>query len=370
MQKTLDHLFHEKFLTVLVLLALGFVFSGRLLPERAIHVVEWRTVGTLFGLLLLSCGLEQSGYLHRFGHQLLKRLPTERRVAAFFVVSAAAMATVITNDISLFIVIPLALEVGRSLKGYPTGRLIIFVALAVNVGSSLTAVGNPQNIFLWQTSHVSFVQFAETMLPFAGSLFLVLLFGVFFAFRPLPLVLNNVQIANTLDSRLFTASILLYPVFLTAVDNGFIRTALLVVLLVFLFVGRKAFRRLDWALLAVFVFMFIDFKSIAALPLVQSLALQALHWKYGAFKSGLLFSQVLSNVPATILLQSFHPLWRELAWGVAVGGFGLAIGSLANLIALRLARIKRLWVEFHVWSLAMFAVSFLIGLVLLHIVQP
>src|SRR5690554_6797570 len=62
-------------------------------------------------------------------------------------------------------------------------------------------------------------------------------------------------------------------------------------------------------------------------------------------------SQFISNVPATILLASFTDDWQALAWGVSVGGFGLAIGSLANLIALRLARVEGLWREFHLWSL-------------------
>ncbi|MFC3853866.1 hypothetical protein ACFOSD_13885 [Salinispirillum marinum] len=69
----------------------------------------------------------------------------------------------------------------------------------------------------------------------------------------------------------------------------------------------------------------------------------------------------MSNVPANILLAEFTSDWRTLAWGVSVGGLGFMLGSLANLIALRLARQPGLWKEFHAWSLPLFAVSLLLG---------
>ena len=73
----------------------------------------------------------------------------------------------------------------------------------------------------------------------------------------------------------------------------------------------------------------------------------------------------MSNVPAAIFLAPFTDDWRGLAWGVSVGGFGLAIGSLANLIALRLARQPGLWLEFHLWSVPMLILALTIGTLML-----
>src|SRR6185437_8325403 len=128
------------------------------------------TIGALFGLMLLSYALEESGYLQWLGIHFLKRTRTIRSVAVFFVLGAVFLSAIITNDIALFIVIPLVLEVSRRIRDFPTGRLVIFMALAVNIGSSLTPMGNPQNLVLWQTSQVSFFKFVGVMVPFSGIL--------------------------------------------------------------------------------------------------------------------------------------------------------------------------------------------------------
>ncbi len=355
----------EKLLVILAVIGFWLCIAGHLSLSHVFRLVEWQTVGALFGLLILSYGLEQSGYLEHFGRHLIRRLRTERQMALFFVIASSFLAAFMTNDISLFIVVPLALAVGQRLKAFPLGRLVIFIAMAVNVGSSLTPVGNPQNLFLWQSAHVSFFHFTRVMLPLVVLLFFVLLIGVWAAFSSRSLMPHELQDVAPLDRRLLATSLVLYPLFLIALDYGYLWLALTIVVSLFLLRVRRVFRRMDWALLLIFILMFIDFKVLAALPLVHSLALQSLASRYGGYKSGVLFSQVLSNVPAAILLQSFHPSWQHLAWGVDVGGFGLAIGSLANLIALRLARIKNLWVEFHYWSLAMLGISFVVGLLLL-----
>ena len=361
----LKRLFNEKFLIALTVLAGLFFAFAHLTITKAVQLVEWHTVGALFGLLILSYGLEQSGYFQWLSQRLVNKSHSERQIAIFFVLVSACLSAVITNDIALFIVIPLALEVARRLQNFPIGRLVIFIAFSVNVGSSLTAVGNPQNLFLWQTSHVTFLHFARAMFPLVAVLFLLLLLGTFAVFSRRQVILHDVGKTTDLDRRRLTISLILYPVFLVAIDSGYLGYALIVIVVLYAVIGRKVFRRLDWALLMIFILMFIDFKSLADVPLVRSLAMQTLAWKFGAYKSGLLFSQVISNVPATILLQSFHPKWQRLAWGVDVGGFGFAIGSLANLIALRLARLKNLWIEFHIWSLIMLTISYFVGMVLL-----
>ncbi|MCH8167003.1 MAG: cell division protein ZapA [Proteobacteria bacterium] len=104
----------------------------------------------------------------------------------------------------------------------------------------------------------------------------------------------------------------------------------------------------------------------AMLDPVVSLVGHLAGWPGGMMTTGALLSQVISNVPAAILLEGFTDDWRTLAWGVSVGGFGLAIGSMANIIALRLAREKGLWRDFHCWSLPMLFVSWSAALLLLN----
>jgi Na+/H+ antiporter NhaD/arsenite permease-like protein len=120
----------------------------------------------------------------------------------------------------------------------------------------------------------------------------------------------------------------------------------------------------DWLLLLVFALMFVNLGLLAQLPAVAALVPGALALPGGMVTLAALVSQAMSNVPAAIFLAGFAGDWRALAWGVSIGGFGLAIGSLANLIALRLAPVPGIWRDFHRWSLAMFVLSLGFGLLL------
>lgn len=128
---------------------------------------------------------------------------------------------------------------------------------------------------------------------------------------------------------------------------------------------RSVVSGIDWLLLLVFMLMFIDLGLLAQLPLLQQLAAQLVAMPNGSYTGSALLSQLISNVPAAIFLQHFTDDWRALSWGVTVGGFGLAIGSLANIIALRLSKQPGLWREFHYWSLPVFLLSLSLGLLIL-----
>jgi Na+/H+ antiporter NhaD/arsenite permease-like protein len=127
--------------------------------------------------------------------------------------------------------------------------------------------------------------------------------------------------------------------------------------------------KIDWLLLLIFVFMFIVLRSVAALPLVhQTVSGLGLATPLRAYAAGAVLSQAISNVPAAIMLAEFTKDWRALAFGVSVGGFGFAIGSLANLIAVRLSNERGMWLPFHLYAVPFWLVSGVAGgWLLLHI---
>lgn len=319
-------------------------------PDWALHrLVDWKTVGALAGLMVLSRGLEESGYLGHAGHWLLQRVRGERLLAIVLVVFSAGLAAVITNDVALFIVVPLTLSLGR-VADLPLGRLVIFEALAVNAGSAISPVGNPQNLFLWQSSAAGFLEFTLAMAPLALALILLLVVMVPLAFPGKAIAVEPAAPDWPRVQGLFGVCFALYLPFLVLADLGYVAPAAAALILFFLVFRRRLLLGVDWLLLLVFALMFIDMNLLAALPVVQVVADGLLQLPGQTMTAAVLASQVMSNVPAAILLASFTDDWRDLAWGVSVGGFGLAIGSLANLIALRLSRQPGLWREFHVWS--------------------
>lgn len=354
-------------LAAVLLLALPVLLWLRPLPPLALaDLVHWQTIAALTGLMLLSRALEVSGFLAVAGTRLLRRAGQERRLALALVLFSAGLAAVVTNDVALFIVVPLTLTL-RTATELPVARLIIFEALAVNAGSTLSPIGNPQNLYLWQAADAGFVEFTLAMLPLGGGMLLLLLALLPIAFRARPIVVTRGPVTPRLDRVLLLPTLLLYPLFLLAAEAGWVLPATLLVAGILLVLRRGVLLSIDWGLLLVFVLMFVNLGLLAQWPPMRALATTLMELPGGIVTGAMLTSQVISNVPAAIFLAEFTPDWRLLAWGVNVGGFGLAIGSLANLIALRLARRPGLWIEFHVWSLPILAASWLLALMLLAI---
>ncbi|MFQ3788676.1 SLC13 family permease [Halomonas sp. A29] len=339
------------------------------LPEQvgSLHrLVHWDTLAALAGLMVLSRGLEDSGVLTRAGRRLVALVGSERQLALSLVLLAAVLSAVVTNDVALFIVVPLTLGL-RLVATLPIGRLVVFEALAVNAGSAISPIGNPQNLFLWQNAEVGFLTFFGAMAPLALGLMVMVLAAIPLAFPAHTIRVVPTGSLPTLKPGLAGVSLFLYLPLLTLIDSGLALPGAVAIVGLYLLFEPRVVRYVDWLLLLVFVLMFIVLGLAAMLDPMVSLVEHLVTWPGGILTAGAVLSQGISNVPAAILLEGFSDDWRRLAWGVSVGGFGLAIGSMANIIALRLCREKGLWRDFHRWSLPMLLASWLMVMVLLQV---
>jgi di/tricarboxylate transporter len=354
--------------TFLLILLAGLALLSVIAPNPLAGypaLVDWPTIAALTGLLALTKGLELSGAMQWLGHRLIGAMATERAAALCLVVASALLSTVLTNDVALFIVVPLTLGVCR-ITDMPATRLIVFEALAVNAGSALTPIGNPQNLFIWQLSKVSFGHFVLHMLPLVLLTMLALLAITVCAFGKRPVQISEEQAHAPLDRRLLAVSLALYLPFLIATDMHYEGWAVLAVLLTFVFLRARVLAQLDWGLLLVFVLMFIDLRLVAGLGAVRHAMLglgldQAKH----LYLAGIAASQLVSNVPAAIALAEYSRDWRVIAYAVSVGGFGFMVGSLATLIALRMSGDRRAWLSFHVYAVPFLGIAAALGYVLL-----
>jgi di/tricarboxylate transporter len=348
-----------------LLLALAAFSVAR--PAGMAHyrdLVDWHTIATLTGLLALTKGVELSGYLPRLAQRLVAAMPSERSLAVFLVLATALLATVLTNDVALFVMVPLTLTLRNS--GVPLTRLIVFEALAANAGSVLTPIGNPQNLFLWQLAKVPFEHFVLAMLPLAAVLLAPLLLLTLLAFSGKRLQLAGKQARARTDRLMLTLSLGLYIPFLVITDLRHPYLAL-VALAPLVLAKREVLARLDWALILVFILMFIDLRLLSQLDAVHAwISAVDLRQLPHLYLAGIAASQVVSNVPAAILLAEYSRDWRVIAYAVNVGGFGLMIGSLANIIALRMAPDRRAWISFHAYSLPFLLVASALAWLLLY----
>lgn len=353
-----DHLLHLLILGTLSLLARSPQQFLRLAPS----LIDWPTLFTLLGLMVLTKMTERSGALQLLALHLAEQFSRLRGLAMFLVCASAVLSMALTNDVALFIVVPLTLILARMVE-LPLLRLVIFEALAVNAGSLLSPIGNPQNILLWQGANVGFGAFLLALLPLFLLCAVALLGLTVAAFPSTPLEPHGHPPPTQPDRRLFATAALLYPAFLVLADQHRAIWALALVLLVAAWMMPRLLLRIDWPLLAVFLLMFVDLGMLALHPLPAWLDL---HDRIVLYATSVLLSQCISNVPAAIALHHYSADWLTIAWGVNVGGFGLMIGSLANLIALRLSGQRGGLLAFHAWSVPFFGVIAVLGWSLLR----
>ncbi|MEO7073632.1 MAG: SLC13 family permease [Rhodanobacter sp.] len=299
---------------------------------------QWPTLAGLLGLLIAIQGVRDSGLVQHAAWAVVARAHSVRTLGLLLVSASALLSMVLTNDASLLLIIPLTAALG-ALSNLPVLRMVILEALAVNAGATLSPIGNPQNLLLWQHSSLSMAQFAWAMAP-AFSVMLALVLALTWMWLPAQRVAitPTTTAAPAIAQGLGRWSLLALALMVLAMQLGLATWGAALLLAVGAWRARDCLRRVDWGLWLTFAAIFIALGHLAALPLAgQVIDALALNRPGVLYTVGILAAQAVSNVPATVLLIDHVPNVLALATAVNVGGFGLVTGSLANLIALRLA---------------------------------
>ncbi|OQX52036.1 MAG: hypothetical protein B5M53_09600 [Candidatus Cloacimonas sp. 4484_209] len=348
----------EAFLSIslflLVILAISYPYKITNYPS----FVDWRTIIALTGLLVITTGLKESKYFYAFSRKVLKRLKSERSLSIFLILLSVLLSTFLTNDVTLFAVIPLTVSIQNLVKN-DISKLVIFEVIGVNVGSALTPIGNPQNLFLWHKWGVSFMAFIIKMFPLVAILLTTLLICVWIVFPNKKIKFSEeVNGDKTQKKVLFIFSIVMLIVYIISLE---VNRAYLILLPVFIFYFlfyRRVLLKTDWLLLLLFIVIFIDFHVISTIPVIsEGVNTLNLHSGDKVFLFSTISSQLISNVPASVFVSKFSHNWSAITYGVNVGGNGLAISSLANIIALRMIGSKKIWLTFHKYSIVYFLIT-------------
>ena len=290
----------------------------------------------LFCLMLAVAGLRSAGIFEKATQMLLRMAGTVRRLGLVFMLLCFFSAMLVTNDVALLTFVPLTISCFREIHDERSRILtIVFEAASANLGSMLTPVGNPQNLFLYETFHLTAADFVRTMLP-SGVVGLVCLLLLTLL---LPKTSCRTETASFPAIRRLPAlthtgvfAICLLTVLRVLPDWG----CLLLTLVVVLLTDRRLLCKVDYALLATFVCFFVFVGNISRIEAVRSFFSSVLTGR--ELLIGTLLSQGISNVPAAVMLSGFTENGTALMLGVDIGGFGTLIASLASLIAFQLYR--------------------------------
>ncbi len=297
--------------------------------------IDFRTLVLLYGLMAAVAGLQRQLFFTRIGNRLMAKVTKTRSLFLILVLVSFVSAMVLTNDVALITFVPFAillLPMAGHRDKLPV--IIILQTIAANLGSVLTPLGNPQNLYLYNLSGMGVGEFACFMLPlWLVSLVLVIV--------PV-LVIKNEAIKEPechelprSDKKRERMYIALFILCLLCVFKILDYRILFVIVTVLVAVfDRYTLLNVDYILLLTFTGFFVFIYDMKQIPQFVSFISNMVSGR--EFWVGILSSQVISNVPAAILLSGFTQNLKTLLLAVDVGGLGTIIASMASLISYKL----------------------------------
>ena len=339
MKEKLIHFFKQE--TVLcAALALAVTSMFLVHPDAEyLSYIDFRIIAILFCLMGAMAGLQKTGVFQWIAQALLAKVRKTRQLVWILVLLCFFSSMAVTNDVALITFVPFTFTVldliGPEARKRLTVPVVVLQTVAANLGSMLTPIGNPQNLYLYGRAGQSLGAFLLLMLPYTCVSFLLIMVWstvqsraynvpVEVSFREeLRLDRRKIQLAGYLV--LFALDLLTVA---QVIPYGL---ALLLTVVGLLVLDRSIFARVDYSLLLTFVGFFVFIGNMGRLPVFYKFLQKIVSGH--ELLAGAAASQVISNVPAALLLSGFTEDFPPLIIGVNLGGLGTLIASMASLIS-------------------------------------
>lgn len=322
---------------VLAAAAAAAVLSMIAVPPSGQYLgyLNYRVLTLLFCLMAVVGGMQKIGVFAYLGQKMIKGAHNTRFLCMSLVLLCFFSSMLITNDVTLLTFVPFTMLV-LTLTGQTKNEIYVIVlqTVAANLGSMLTPVGNPQNLYLYTAYHFTPSSFFGLTLPVAGAS-LVLLALLSFGVRAEHIRVEFAGDVKIGSRRQMIVYLVLFALCLFCVFQILPYPALLILIIAAIFFTDKSlFRRVDYGLLATFVCFFIFVGNIERMDAVRTVLAG---WIAGReMLAAVLLSQFISNVPAAVLLSGLTDKAGTLLLGVNIGGLGTLVASLASLISYKL----------------------------------
>lgn len=322
--------------TVLVIAASAAIISMFFVPPSVSYIsyIDFRTLSLLFCLMAAVAGLKSAGLFNTLAINIIPRFRNIRSLNMVLVLLCFFSSMFITNDVALITFVPFTIIIFTA-SGLMK-RLIYTIVLetaAANLGSMFTPVGNPQNLYLYSCYHINPNEFFYITLPLTVLGLLLLLFASMLG-KNKPVHMEK-EPAKTMGSprRLLLHLALFFLSLFSVFYLIDYRLLVIIVCLVLFIADRKLLLSIDYGLLITFVcfFLFVgNAERIDAIHIILSGLMKGRELLFGV-----LLSQIISNVPAAVLLSGFTDNYRALILGTNIGGLGTLVASLASLISFK-----------------------------------
>ena len=334
-------------------------------PGEAVGSIDFGTIVLLFSMMLIVANLHLAGFFDWLTEWIVERLEPHHLLPTV-IFTSGLLSAVLVNDIICLVMTPFVLRITRRVGLEPVPYLLA-VATASNIGSVATITGNPQNMLIGSVSHIAYLDFLARLGPVA-------VIGLFVDWALIHWMflrkgLDRIEMREAVAaSGLARASLRSKPiVVLVMVLAGFLSgappavTAALgaaVLLITRTVEPRKVYDEIDWGLLVFFLGLFVIVGGAERAGLVAGLLRPVAAWNLQRLPIFVgvtaIFSNIVSNVPAVMLLKSFvpgfaspHTGWLALAMASTLAGNLTITGSVANIIVVEGARAEGVHVSFR-----------------------
>ncbi|MDD5758252.1 MAG: SLC13 family permease [Desulfobulbaceae bacterium] len=352
---------------IAILGAIAMVSGGFLSLDQAIRAIDFPTILLLYALMIISAQLRLGGFYTWVALRTTDLLRHPRLFLLASMLTSAILSAILANDIVCLAFTPVLICTLLP-SGHNPLPFLLGLAVASNIGSAATLIGNPQNMLIGQVARLHFGAFlAWSTFPVVFSLLTGYLL-ICWRYRGQFLLASTTERSmgshdwpafNTWQSaKGLIAVFFLIILFFTAIPREISAMAIAGALLCSRrLASRQILVLVDWQLLTLFCSLFVVIQGVtqAGLP-AMTMAFLTEHTIHLANLKTLtvvstLLSNVVSNVPATMLLIKFLDPnrlaeWYTLAVSSTFAGNLLIIGSIANLIVVEQAAAMNIKISF------------------------
>ena len=339
MKEKLRYFFRQE--TVLCIAFILAICSMFFVPPSMEYItyVDFRTLAILFCLMITMAELRRTGIFQWVAQSFLGKVRKSWQLIWLLILLCFFSSMAVTNDVALITFVPFTFIVldlmGAEAKKKLLVPVVVLQTIAANLGSMLTPVGNPQNLYLYGRAGLSLGDFILLMLPYALlSLLLLLIWGSLRSKTypaPIQVIFREKVCLSQKKAPLIVCTLLFLLNLLTVARIIPCWLTLILSILLFILTDRSVFALVDYSLLLTFVGFFIFVGNIGRIPAFYGLLQKIVTGN--ELIAGVAASQVMSNVPAALLLSGFTTDLPPLIVGVNIGGLGTLIASMASLIS-------------------------------------
>ena len=330
MNSIIQYIKNEVVLFIAIILALVTSFFS--IPK--LSYIDFKVLILLFNLMIVIAAFKELNIMNYIASIFIKKCSSYKSLTIALISMCFFSSMIVTNDVSLITFVPLTLIICSSINVNPI-KIIVFETIASNLGSSLTPMGNPQNLFLYSYFNISPIEFFKITLPLTLiSLILLLIFTLKGKNYKL-----NVEISKTVikNKKLSIIFFLLFIIILLSVFHIInYKIVFVITIITTIIFDKKLLIKIDYSLLITFIGFFIFIGNISSIESIRIFISNILNNDLNTYIGGIISSQFISNVPATMLLSGFTDYYKELLLSVNIGGLGTLIASLASVISYKL----------------------------------